>query len=130
MCVINRLIFLVIKWMTLCDRSPVLRHYSEVADVLRLIKAELTGVPPSAPTPSPSPPSPPPLPPSPEPEPRPPPTNSKGSSGGLSGGQKAGVVFGVLIGVGLIGFGGFVYKKRRANIRRSRYGAAARRSFL
>ncbi|KAM1268856.1 hypothetical protein ACFX13_001160 [Malus domestica] len=38
------LIFLVIKWMTLCDHSPVLRHYSEVADVLRLIKAELTGV--------------------------------------------------------------------------------------
>ncbi|KAM1141110.1 hypothetical protein ACFX19_041819 [Malus domestica] len=83
-----------------------------------------------APSPSPSPSPPSPTPPSPESGLPPPPTNSKGSSGGVSGGQKAGVVFGVLIGVGLIWFGGYVYKIRRANIRRGRYGVAARRSYL
>ncbi|VVA12251.1 PREDICTED: classical arabinogalactan [Prunus dulcis] len=66
----------------------------------------------------------------PPPPPPPPPTNKKGSSGGLSGGQKAGIVFGVLIGAGLIGFGGFVYKKRKDNMRRGRFGAAARTTFL
>ncbi|KAL6290734.1 hypothetical protein ACE6H2_008244 [Prunus campanulata] len=82
---------------------------------------------PTSPPPSPSPPPPSPSPPPPSP---PPPPNKKGSSGGLSGGQKAGIVFGVLIGAGLIGFGGFVYKKRKDNMRRGRFGAAARTTFL
>lgn len=75
--------------------------------------------PPASPSPPPPPPSPP-----------PPPPNKEGSSRGLSGGQKAGIVFGVLIGAGLIGFGGFVYKKRKGNMRRRRFGAAARTTFL
>ncbi|KAB2598070.1 hypothetical protein D8674_000990 [Pyrus ussuriensis x Pyrus communis] len=43
----RKLIFLVIKWMTLCDHSPVLQHYSKasnVSDISQLIKVELTGV--------------------------------------------------------------------------------------
>ncbi|KAF8397683.1 hypothetical protein HHK36_016604 [Tetracentron sinense] len=59
-----------------------------------------------------------------------PPSTPSGSSGGLRGGQKAGIALGVIFGAGLVGFGGIVYKKRRANIRRSRYGYATRRAFL
>lgn len=63
----------------------------------------------------------------------PPPQPMKGepkSSGGLNGGQKAGIAIGVLAGTGLIVFGGLVYKKRRHNIRRSRFGYAARNTIL
>jgi len=66
-----------------------------------------------------------PFPPSPQPikeEPR--------SPGGLNGGQKAGIAIGVLAGTGLIVFGGLVYKKRRSNIRRARFGYAARNTIL
>jgi len=44
---------------------------------------------------------------------------------GMSGGQKAGIVLGVLIGACVVGFAGFVYKKRQQNVRRSQYGYAA-----
>lgn len=60
------------------------------------------------------------------------PKSKSGSSGGggLNGGQKAGIVIGVLIGAGLLGFGGMVYKKRRYNLARGRFGYAARTSVL
>ncbi|XP_048326724.1 uncharacterized protein LOC125421560 [Ziziphus jujuba] len=90
---------------------------------------------PPPPPPPPPPPSPPPPPangaPRPQPGkhlPNPPPPPLKGS--GLSGGQKAGIVIGVLLGTGLLVFGGLVYKKRRHNIRRSRFGYAARNTLL
>ncbi|CAN8255031.1 unnamed protein product [Cochlearia groenlandica] len=51
---------------------------------------------------------------------------AKGGGGGMSGGTKVGVVFGMVAAVCVVGLGGFVYKKRRENIRRSRYGYAAR----
>ncbi|KAJ8651133.1 hypothetical protein MRB53_004156 [Persea americana] len=57
-------------------------------------------------------------------------TSGGGSSGGLKSGQKAGIAIGVILGAGIIGFAGFVYKKRKANIRRARFGSAARRAQL
>ncbi|KAM7522341.1 hypothetical protein LguiA_012243 [Lonicera macranthoides] len=47
-----------------------------------------------------------------------------------SGGQKAGIAIGVIVGACVVGVGGKVYKKRRDNIRRSRYGYSARGDFL
>lgn len=89
--------------------------------------------PPNAPTPnSPTPNNPvhtPPTPNNPVPN-LPPPVNQVPGPSGLNGGQKAGVAIGVLAGSGLIVFGGLVYKKRRRNIRRSRYSYAARDTFL
>lgn len=52
------------------------------------------------------------------------------SSGGMSGGKKAGIAVGVIAAACLVGLGGFVYKKRQNNIRRSQYGYAARREIL
>ncbi|KAM1937193.1 hypothetical protein ACFX15_014384 [Malus domestica] len=52
------------------------------------------------------------------------------SRGGMSGGKKAGIPSGVIVGVGLVGLGGFVYKKRQDNIRGSQYSDVARRDFL
>ncbi|XP_009367083.2 alpha carbonic anhydrase 8 [Pyrus x bretschneideri] len=52
------------------------------------------------------------------------------SEGGISTGKKAGIAFGVIVGVSLVGLGGFVYKKRQDNVRRSQYGYAARREIL
>ncbi|EOA24815.1 hypothetical protein CARUB_v10018101mg [Capsella rubella] len=46
------------------------------------------------------------------------------SEGG--GGKKVGIAFGVIAAVCVVGVAGFVYKKRQENIRRSRYGYAAR----
>ncbi|XP_024009628.1 classical arabinogalactan protein 3 [Eutrema salsugineum] len=46
--------------------------------------------------------------------------------GGMSGGKKAGVAFGTIAAVCVVGLAGFVYKRRQENIRRSRYGYAAR----
>lgn len=51
-------------------------------------------------------------------------------SSGISGGKKAGIAFGVIAAACLVGLGGFVYKKRQANMRRSQYGYAARREML
>lgn len=50
--------------------------------------------------------------------------------GGLSGGKKAGIAVGVIAAACLVGLGGFVYKKRQDNVRRSQYGYAARREML
>lgn len=52
------------------------------------------------------------------------------SDGGMSAGKKAGIGLGVIVGVGLVALGGFVYKRRQDNIRRSQYGYAARRELL
>lgn len=52
------------------------------------------------------------------------------TGGGISGGKKAGVVLGVLVGACVVGFAGFVYKKRQENIRRSQYGYAARSNMI
>ncbi|KAF5205872.1 hypothetical protein FRX31_004531 [Thalictrum thalictroides] len=52
------------------------------------------------------------------------------SSNGMSAGKKAGIVVGVIVGAGLVGLGGFVYKKRQENMRRTQYGADARGGFL
>ncbi|KAM2455035.1 hypothetical protein EV2_015400 [Malus domestica] len=52
------------------------------------------------------------------------------SGGGMSGGKKVGIPSGVIVGVGLVGLGGFVYKKRQDNIRGSQYSDVARRDFL
>ncbi|XP_073049207.1 uncharacterized protein [Primulina eburnea] len=52
------------------------------------------------------------------------------SSGGMSGPKKAGIALGVIAGVCIVGFSGFVYKKRQQNLRRSHFGSAARRDFL
>ncbi|KAJ8616006.1 hypothetical protein MRB53_035378 [Persea americana] len=56
--------------------------------------------------------------------------SNESSSRGLKAGQKAGIALGVIVGVGIVGVGGFVYKKRQENIRRSRYGYAARGELL
>ena len=53
-----------------------------------------------------------------------------GGEGGMNGGKKAGIVVGVVVAACLVGVGGFVYKKRQDNIRRSQYGYAARREML
>lgn len=47
-----------------------------------------------------------------------------------SGGQKAGIAIGVIVGACIVGVGGKVYKRRRDNIRRSRYAYSARGDFL
>lgn len=52
------------------------------------------------------------------------------SDGGMSAGKKAGIGLGVIVGVGLVALGGFVYKRRQDNVRRSQYGYAARRELL
>jgi hypothetical protein len=39
----------------------------------------------------------------------------------LNGGKKAGVVVGAFTAAAVVGLGAFVWKKRRANIRRARY---------
>lgn len=76
-------------------------------------------------------PLPPPVKPATNPPPPPPkPVDTKKGSGGLNGGQKAGIVIGVMLGTGLMVFGALVYKKRRSNIRRRRFGYAARDTFL
>jgi len=54
----------------------------------------------------------------------------EGSSEGMSGAKKGGIAIGVILAAGLVLVGGFVYKKRRDNIRRSEYGYAARREIL
>lgn len=54
----------------------------------------------------------------------------KDSSGEMSGAKKGGIAVGVVLAAGLVVLGGFVYKKRRDNIRRSQYGYAARREIL
>ncbi|XP_020539618.1 probable inactive serine/threonine-protein kinase slob2 [Jatropha curcas] len=89
--------------------------------------------PPKSPPPSPKLSPPPPSPPPPGAlVPPPSPSNAEPAQGkdGLSGGQKAGIVIGTLAGSGLLVFGGMIYKKRRSNIRRARFGSAARASFL
>ncbi|XP_062170908.1 proline-rich receptor-like protein kinase PERK2 [Alnus glutinosa] len=53
-----------------------------------------------------------------------------GSSEGMSGAKKGGIAIGVILAAGLVVVGGFVYKKRRDNIRRTQYGYAARREIL
>jgi hypothetical protein len=53
-----------------------------------------------------------------------------GSSEGMNGAKKGGIAIGVILAAGLVVVGGFVYKKRRDNIRRSQYGYAARREIL
>ena len=63
----------------------------------------------------------------------PPPTtqgSSSSSSRGLNGGQKAGIAIGVMSAAGALFLGGLVYKKRRSNIRRAKFGVAARRPVL
>ncbi|CAH8267500.1 unnamed protein product [Arabidopsis lyrata] len=52
--------------------------------------------------------------------------SSSGGGGEMSGGKKVGVAFGAIAAVCVVGVAGFVYKKRQENIRRSRYGYAAR----
>ncbi|KGN46836.1 proline-rich receptor-like protein kinase PERK9 [Cucumis sativus] len=56
--------------------------------------------------------------------------DSEVSKGGMNGGKKAGIAVGVIAALCFVGIGGFVYKKRQDNIRRSQYGNAARSSFL
>ncbi|PIA33507.1 hypothetical protein AQUCO_04100147v1 [Aquilegia coerulea] len=56
--------------------------------------------------------------------------SSGNSSSGMSSGKKAGIVIGVIVGAGVVGLGGFVYKKRQENMRRLQYGADARGGFL
>lgn len=58
------------------------------------------------------------------------PRPSKKKSGSLSGGQTAGVVIGILAALGLLILGSLVYKKRQSNIKRGRFGSAARRASL
>jgi anaerobic C4-dicarboxylate transporter len=48
----------------------------------------------------------------------------------MNGAKKGGIAIGVILAAGLVVVGGFVYKKRRDNIRRSQYGYAARREIL
>ncbi|XP_065621291.1 proline-rich receptor-like protein kinase PERK1 [Quercus suber] len=64
----------------------------------------------------------------------PPPTtqgsSSSSSSRGLNGGQKAGIAVGVMSAAEALFLGGLVYKKRRSNIRRAKFGVAARRPVL
>ena len=89
-----------------------------------------------APVPTPTPSSPPTIVPPQSPPPTninvPPPTTqgSSSSSRGLNGGQKAGIAIGVMSAAGALFLGGLVYKKRRSNIRRAKFGVAARRPVL
>lgn len=53
-------------------------------------------------------------------------TERECSSGG---GKKAGIAVGVIAAAGMVGLGGYVLKKRRENIRRSRYEYAATEIF-
>ncbi|KAM4094238.1 hypothetical protein ACB094_06G180600 [Castanea mollissima] len=78
-----------------------------------------------APVPNPTPSSPPTVVPPQSPPPPPPSPTTRGSSScrGLNGGQKAGIAIGVMS-------GGLVYKKRRSNIRRAKFGVAARSPVL
>ncbi|PON76814.1 hypothetical protein PanWU01x14_031340 [Parasponia andersonii] len=62
-------------------------------------------------------------------------TNDRGEpeeeeESGMNGGKKAGIAVGVIAAASLVGLGGFIYKKRQDNIRRSQYGYAARREML
>ena len=57
-------------------------------------------------------------------------TQGSSSSRGLNGGQKSGIVIGVMSAAGALFLGGLVYKKRRSNIRRAKFGVAARRPVL
>ncbi|WVY99350.1 hypothetical protein V8G54_025420 [Vigna mungo] len=52
------------------------------------------------------------------------------SRGGLSWSKKAGLGIGVIVAASVIVLAGMVYKKRKQNIRRSRYAYAVRREFL
>jgi hypothetical protein len=45
----------------------------------------------------------------------------------LDGGGKAGVALGAVAAAGVLGLGAFVWRKRRANIRRARYADYAAR---
>ncbi|XP_020592367.1 proline-rich receptor-like protein kinase PERK2 [Phalaenopsis equestris] len=56
--------------------------------------------------------------------------SSGDGSGGMTGGKKASVVIASVAGVAVVGMGALVYKKRRDNIRRARYGYATRRDLL
>lgn len=59
-------------------------------------------------------------------------TGGKKDSGGGEngdGGKKTGIVVGAIAAATMVGFGGYVLKKRRDNIRRSRYGYAATEFF-
>ncbi|KAL4621439.1 hypothetical protein ACB092_06G227500 [Castanea dentata] len=84
-----------------------------------------------APVPNPTPSSPPTVVPPQSPPPPPSPT-TRGSSScrGLNGGQKAGIAIGVMSAAGALFLGGLVYKKRRSNIRRAKFGVAARSPVL
>ncbi|KAK8562252.1 hypothetical protein V6N13_019716 [Hibiscus sabdariffa] len=53
-----------------------------------------------------------------------------GGGEGMSGRKKAGIVVAVVIAACLVGVGGLIYKKRQDNIRRSKYGYAARAELL
>ncbi|URE00838.1 Hydroxyproline-rich glycoprotein family protein [Musa troglodytarum] len=53
-----------------------------------------------------------------------------GEGRGMSGGKKAGLAMGVVLGVAVLAGGAVMYKKRRDNIRRSRYGYATRMEML
>uniref|UniRef100_A0A2P2QAZ9 Uncharacterized protein n=1 Tax=Rhizophora mucronata TaxID=61149 RepID=A0A2P2QAZ9_RHIMU len=55
---------------------------------------------------------------------------TESESSGISGGKKASIVIGVIAAACFVGLGGFVYKKRQQNIRRSRYAATARTELL
>ncbi|CAH8387902.1 unnamed protein product [Eruca vesicaria subsp. sativa] len=61
--------------------------------------------------------------------------NQNESSGGTEresssgGGKKAGIAFGAIAAASMVGLGGYVLKKRRENIRRSRYEYAATEIF-
>ncbi|CAL9244390.1 unnamed protein product [Arabidopsis halleri] len=50
-----------------------------------------------------------------------------GENGG--GGKKTGIVVGAISAASMVGFGGYLLKKRRENIRRSRYGYASTEFF-
>ncbi|KAL0709930.1 hypothetical protein Bca4012_016908 [Brassica carinata] len=54
-------------------------------------------------------------------------TERESSSGG--GGKKAGIAVGAIAAASMVGLGGYVLKKRRENIRRSRYEYAATEIF-
>ncbi|KAL4576934.1 hypothetical protein LXL04_013035 [Taraxacum kok-saghyz] len=48
----------------------------------------------------------------------------------MSAGKKAGIAIGVIAGVCVVGFGGFLYKKRKQNIHRARLGYFAREDYI
>lgn len=85
-----------------------------------------------APVPNPTPFSPPTVVTPQSPPPPPPSRTTRGSSSsrGLNGGQKAGIAIGVMSAAGALFLGGLVYKKRRSNIRRAKFGVAARSPVL